>query len=194
MLLVYGAGQTPVSKSRPNGVSPMTNDTGSAATEEQFGFDEGFAVARPQRASLSGTAVLTSVALAERYAFPGRNEPVVTASSVYTDDPQDAASSAFDGSPQTTWISGAGDARPALTIRWRGRKRISMIMIERPAGVTGPLAVRITGSAGQVRTGVVGSQGLFSPDSVTFAPMKTRSRSSDTPFSLNGILSSPGKR
>jgi arabinofuranan 3-O-arabinosyltransferase len=145
------------------------------STEEQFGFDEGFAVARPQRASLSGTAVLTSVALAERYAFPGRNEPVVTASSVYTDDPQDAASSAFDGSPQTTWISGAGDARPALTIRWRGRKRISMIMIERPAGVTGPLAVRITGSAGQVRTGVVGSQGLFSPDSVTFAPMKTRS-------------------
>ncbi len=143
-------------------------------TEEQYGFDESFTVARPETATLSGVAVLTSPQLIEAYAFPG-HQPVVTASSAYTGDPEDQGYSAFDNNPLTTWISGVADPHPALTIRWRGVLPVGSVTVTRPPGVTGPLPVRITGSRGQVRTGVVGRPGAGGSATVTFPPMRTSS-------------------
>jgi arabinofuranan 3-O-arabinosyltransferase len=144
-------------------------------TEEQYGFDESFTVSQPETATLSGVAVLTSPRLVQAYAFPGGHQPDVTASSAYTGDPEDQGYSAFDNNPLTTWISGATDAHPALTIRWPGVLPVGTVTITRPPGVTGPLPVRITGSGGQVRTGVVGRPGAGGSAAVTFAPMRTSS-------------------
>jgi arabinofuranan 3-O-arabinosyltransferase len=145
------------------------------STEEQYGFDESFTASRPETAALSGVAVLTSPRLIEAYAFPGGHQPDVTASSAYTGDPEDQAYSAFDSNPLTAWISGPTDAHPALTIRWRGRRPVGSVTITRPPGVTSPLPVRITGSGGQVRTGIVGRAGAAGSVTVAFAPMRTSS-------------------
>jgi arabinofuranan 3-O-arabinosyltransferase len=144
-------------------------------TEEQYGFDESVTVSRPETATLSGAAVLTSPRLIQAYAFPGGHQPEVTASSAYTGDPEDQGYSAFDNNPLTAWISGATDAHPTLTIRWRGIRPVGTVTITRPPGVPGPLPVRITGSGGQVRTGVVGPPGAAGSAAVTFAPMRTSS-------------------
>jgi arabinofuranan 3-O-arabinosyltransferase len=145
------------------------------STEEQYGFDESFAASRPETATLSGVAVLTSPPLIQAYAFPGGHQPVVTASSAYTGDPEDQGYSAFDNNPLTSWISGATDAHPTLTIRWHGARPVGTVTITRPPGVAGPLPVRITGSGGQVRTGVVGRPGAAGSAAVAFAPMRTSS-------------------
>ena len=144
-------------------------------TEEQYGFDESFTVGRPETATLSGVAVLTNPRLIEAYAFPGGHQPDVTASSAYTGDPEDQGYSAFDNNPLTTWISGTTDAHPTLTIRWRGALPVGTVTFTRPPGVRGRLPVRITGSGGQVRTGVVGRPGAGGSAAVTFAPMRTSS-------------------
>jgi arabinofuranan 3-O-arabinosyltransferase len=144
-------------------------------TEEQYGFDESFTVSRPETATLSGAAVLTNPRLIQAYAFPGANQPDVTASSAYTADPEDQGYSAFDNNPLTTWISGATDTHPTLTIRWRGVLPVGTVTITRPPGDTSPLPVQITGSGGQVRTGVVGRPGAGGSAAVTFAPMRTSS-------------------
>jgi arabinofuranan 3-O-arabinosyltransferase len=148
-------------------------------TEEQYGFDESFTVSRPEAAALSGTAVLTSPRLIQAYAFPGGHQPDVTASSAYTGDPEDQGYAAFDDNPLTAWISGPADAHPTLTIRWHGSLPVGTVTITRPPGVTSPLPVRITGSGGQVRTGVVGRPGAAGSAAVTFAPMRTSSLTLD---------------
>ncbi len=143
-------------------------------TEEQYGFDESVTVARPSSASLSGSALLINPGLIQRYAYGGQHV-AVSASSAYTADPQDQAAAAFDGNPRTTWISGALDARPRLTIAWRGSKRVSSITVLRPAGAADLLPVQITGSAGQVRSAILGGPGQPGRDVVAFAPMTTSS-------------------
>jgi arabinofuranan 3-O-arabinosyltransferase len=146
------------------------------STEEQYGFDHSFTVAQPETARLTGTAVLTSPSLIERYAFPGRQQPSVTGSSSYVSDPEDLPSSAFDANPLTTWVSGAFDRHPTLTIGWHGFKRVSTVTIQRPPGANGPLAVRITGSRGQVRTGALGAgSDSLALAALSFAPMRTDS-------------------
>ncbi len=144
-------------------------------TEEQYGFDESFTVSRPETATLSGTAVLTSPRLIQAYAFPGGHQPDVTASSAYTGDPEDQGYSAFDDNPLTAWIPSATDAHPTLTIRWRGIRPVGTVTITRPPGDTSPLPVQITGSGGQARTGVAGRPGAAGSATVTFAPMRTSS-------------------
>jgi arabinofuranan 3-O-arabinosyltransferase len=144
-------------------------------TEEQYGFDESFTVRQPADVVLSGTAVLTSPRLIEALAFPGRDQPRVTASSADTGDPEDQGYSAFDNNPLTSWVSGAADAHPTLTIRWHGRRQVGTVTIVRPPGVTGPLRVRITGSGGQVRTAIVARPGAAGRTAVSFAPMRTSS-------------------
>ncbi|HXZ65628.1 MAG TPA: alpha-(1-_3)-arabinofuranosyltransferase family protein [Streptosporangiaceae bacterium] len=144
------------------------------ATEEQYGFDESFTLPRPSSASLSGSAVLTSTSLIQRYAFGGQ-QVVVSASSTYTADPQDQAYAAFDANQRTTWISGATDTRPRLTIAWPGARRLSSITVVRPAGATDLLAVQITGSTGQVRSVILGGPGREERETIRFAPMTTSS-------------------
>jgi arabinofuranan 3-O-arabinosyltransferase len=145
------------------------------STEEQYGFSEGFTVPLAATADLSGSAVLTNPALIQRYAFTGASEPQVTASSTYTSDPEDQAWSAFDGSLTTSWISGGLQAHPTLTIRWRATKQVGMVTVVRPPGVTGALPIQVTGSGGQVRSGVIGGPGPVTSDTLTFAPMATSS-------------------
>jgi arabinofuranan 3-O-arabinosyltransferase len=145
------------------------------STEEQYGFDESFAVSRAATGTLAGTAVLTSPRLIQAYAFPGAGQPAVTATSAYTADPEDQAYAAFDGNPLTTWISGASDTHPALTIRWHISREMSSVKIMRPPGASSPLAVRITGSGGQVRTGILGRPAASGFSALSFAPMKTGS-------------------
>ncbi len=146
------------------------------STEEQYGFDEGFTVAQATTAWLSGSAVLTSPALINRYAFAGGSQrTVVAASSSYTSDPQDQPWAAFDGNARTTWISSASDAHPALTISWRRSRRIDTISVQRRAGASDLLPVLLAGSDGQVRSAVLGGPRPGSTETLTFAPMKTRS-------------------
>lgn len=144
-----------------------------SSTEEQYGFDHSFTVQRAEQARLSGTAVLTDPAVIEQYAFGSGKHATVTASSTYTSDPQDQAWSAFDGNPQTTWISSPADRHPSLTVTWRKKKIISSITVLRPAAASGVLTMRITGSQGQVRTATLDGEGVGGSDTVAFAPMQT---------------------
>ncbi len=146
----------------------------ATATEEQYGFDESFTVPRASMARLSGSAILTDPSVIQRYAFGTRGVAVI-ASSDYTGDPQDQAYAAFDANPETAWISGASDARPRLEIRWSGARVLTGITVVRPAAAAGPLPVQITGSAGQVRSVILGSSGRTGRDVVRFAPMTTSS-------------------
>ena len=138
-------------------------------TEEQYGFSHAFSLRSPERAVLSGSAVLTDPSVADNYARLGTGQATVTASSVYTDDPQDQARSAFDGNPATSWIASSQDQRPALTVSWGKARTIRQVTIKRPPGDTGLLQVLITGSRGQAR----GAMLTTASGVVTFAPMRT---------------------
>jgi arabinofuranan 3-O-arabinosyltransferase len=141
----------------------------ATATEEQYGFDEGFAAPRGYRGTLSGEAILTSGRLLARYGWPGRDQPRVTATSTYTDDPEDMASAAFDGSLATAWISAATDQHPVLTIRWPGVRTVRGISVIQPPGGRSLAQVYVTDPAGQVGGGFVGRT-----QELTFSrPMRT---------------------
>jgi len=141
-------------------------------TEEQIGFNESATVARPIPASLSGSAVLTSPVVIEQHAFDSP-QVSVTASSTYTPDPQDQPYAAFDASQQTAWISGATDTRPRLTIRWREPRLVSSITVLRPPGAADLVPMQITGSAGQVRSVILGGLGSKGREVVRIAPLQT---------------------
>jgi arabinofuranan 3-O-arabinosyltransferase len=145
------------------------------STEEQYGFNEAFTVARAGVAALSGTAIMTDSKLIEQYAYAGSGQPVVTASSTLTADPEDQPSSAFDGNPETSWISGASDPHPSLTVHWRGAITVHSIVVVRPAGAAGLARLTITGSGGQTRSAVLGGPAAGSAERVSFAPMTTDS-------------------
>jgi arabinofuranan 3-O-arabinosyltransferase len=141
----------------------------ATATEEQYGFDEGFTAPRGYRGRLSGEAIMTSSRLSARYGWPGRDQPRVTASSTYTADPEDMASAAFDGSLATAWISAATDQHPVLTIRWHGVRTVRSIKVIQPPGGRSLAQVYVTDPAGQVGGGFVGRT-----QTLTFSrPMRT---------------------
>jgi arabinofuranan 3-O-arabinosyltransferase len=140
----------------------------SGSTEEQYGFDHAFTVPAPVQAELRGSATLTNTSLADHYALPGGSQPAVTASSTYTGDPQDQPRNAFDGDTATTWIASPADPHPRLTISWGYPRVISRVTFRRPPGASGLTQVLITGSQGQRRGAMVGTDGVAS-----FAPMKT---------------------
>jgi arabinofuranan 3-O-arabinosyltransferase len=184
------AGAEPVvalSKAQPQPSDCMLTSLGwvcspllAQPTEEQYGFNQEFTAARAYPATLTGQAVLTSPKLIARYAWPGRDQPKVTASSTYTSDPQDMPASAFDGDLATSWIAGATDQHPVLTIRWHGQQAVSHLTFIQPPSAVSPLQVLITGSRGQLRGGVIGASGQLS-----FKPMRTsRLRIAFTPAQL----------
>ena len=140
-------------------------------TEEQYGFDQSFTSNYSEQTVVHGSAILTSTSLVETYVRGKRHQPLVTASSAYTPDPQDQGLSAFDGNPATAWVASLDDADPVLTVTWDYSRRISQVRIQRPPGDrSGSLQVRINGSAGQLRGGYVGTNGVLK-----FAPMTTKS-------------------
>jgi arabinofuranan 3-O-arabinosyltransferase len=137
-------------------------------TEEQYGFDEEFTVARGHPATVTGLAVMTNTQLIEKAVYRG-SQPTLTASSSYTADPEDMASSAFDGNLSTSWISGAADMHPVLKIRWPAVETIRSLTIVRPPGASSLMQVLVTGSGGQSAGGVLGTS-----DKLTFRqPLRT---------------------
>ena len=140
----------------------------SNATEEQYGFDEGFTLATPEKAQLSGSALLLNAAEIAGYTFAG--QATVTASSTDTSDPEDQAWNAFDGNAATGWTASTADAHPRLEVNWGHQVTVSQVTIKRPAGASGTAQVVITGSGGQTRGAVITKSGT-----VTFAPMTTSS-------------------
>ncbi len=139
-------------------------------TEEQYGFDEGFTAAAGEAGTLTGTAVLSSQALINRYIYKWPGQPQVSGSASYTADPEDMPAAAFDGNLATTWISGPTTLYPRLTIRWHSSHVISAVNIVRPGGAAAPAQVLITGSHRQLRGGIIGASGVLK-----FAPIRTRS-------------------
>jgi arabinofuranan 3-O-arabinosyltransferase len=125
-------------------------------TEEQYGFDEGFTSPAGHAATLTGQAIMTSTRLIARYAWPGQDQPRVTASSAYTADPEDMAAAAFDGTMSTAWISGAGNQHPVLRIRWHGMKTIRDLEVIQPPGGNSLAQVSVTDPAGQLTGGFIG--------------------------------------
>jgi arabinofuranan 3-O-arabinosyltransferase len=152
----------------PTSLSWVCSPALAKPTEEEFGFDEGFAARHTHAASLYGTAVMTDPSVIARYAWPDRRQPHVAASSTYTSDPEDSAFAAFDGNPATSWISDASDQRPMLSIRWTRAKVIDRVTILQPPGASSLLQITMTGSGGQQRTGMIGAGGRLS-----FRPMRT---------------------
>ena len=120
---------------------------------------------------MRGTAVLTAPALIAKDALSGPGQPVVTASSTETDDPQDQAWNAFDGNQATSWIASPSDPHPTLSISWQAPATASQLTIERPPNATGLTQVLITGSGGQRRGAMV----VGASARVRFAPMTTTS-------------------
>jgi arabinofuranan 3-O-arabinosyltransferase len=143
----------------------------AAPAEEQYGFSHAFYEHSPERTGLTGSAVLIDPSLADTYARLGPRQATVTASSVYTGDPQDQARSAFDGNPATSWIASSTDQQPTLTVRWEKARTIRRVTIDRPRGDSGLLQVMITGSAGQARGAMITGASRV----VSFAPMRTTS-------------------
>jgi arabinofuranan 3-O-arabinosyltransferase len=139
-------------------------------TEEQYGFDQTAVEPAAQRARLSGTAILTDPSLIEHYALDWPGEPVVTATSTQTDDPQDQPWNAFDGNLATTWVANPEDPHPQLSIVWGYNKTISQLTIERPPGASSVMQLVIVGNNGQRRGAIIGASGV-----ATFTRMTTTS-------------------
>jgi arabinofuranan 3-O-arabinosyltransferase len=146
----------------------VCSPTLSNPSEEQYGFDEGFTLATPEKAELSGSALLLNALDIADYTFAG--QPTVGASSTDTSDPQDQAWSAFDGNAATGWTASTADAHPRLEVNWGHQVTVSQINIKRPAGASGTAQVVITGSNGQTRGAVIAKSGV-----VTFKAMTTSS-------------------
>ena len=143
----------------------------TTSTEEQYGLDRTFREQTAEPATVRGSAILVNASLADRFTRLSPDEPQVTASSVYTPaDPQDQPTAAFDGNQATSWVAAAADRHPTLSIRWTGSRTVSRLTIDRPAGASGFLEVRLTGSGGQRRQAWASGSGV-----VTFAPMRTSS-------------------
>jgi arabinofuranan 3-O-arabinosyltransferase len=140
----------------------------ATATEEQYGFDQGFSASAAGQATVRGLAVLISPRLISKYLQLAPGEAWVSASSRYTRDPEDQPRSAFDGNPATTWVASPTDANPTLSISWPRSRTVRMVTIQRPPGASGQLQVLLAGDRGQARGGTVGPGGVL-----RFAPMRT---------------------
>ena len=125
-------------------------------TEEEYGFDEGFTSAGSRLAAMRGQAIMTSTTLSTRDAWPGHDQPRVTGTSVYTRDPQDAPSAAFDGSAATAWVAAATDRHPALTIRWPRPRTVRQVTVTVPRGASTLDEVQVYDRAGLIGGGFIG--------------------------------------
>jgi arabinofuranan 3-O-arabinosyltransferase len=142
----------------------------AVSTEEQYGFDRTVNEPYGEPAVITGSAILVDPSLATKFVRLSPRQPLVTASSTYTSDPQDQGLNAFDGDPRTAWVASLSDPHPTLRISWSGARTVSRVVVHRPPGASGPLQALITGSGGQVRGAWIGADGV-----VTFPPMRTTS-------------------
>jgi arabinofuranan 3-O-arabinosyltransferase len=92
-----------------------------------------------------------------------------TATSLAVADLRSGPLSAIDGDPGTTWTARRGDLRPALTLRWVGRRRVADIAIgvSPDAAARRPTRVTLVGASGRR------SVSLDERGRATFNPMRT---------------------
>ncbi len=145
----------------------VCSDLLETGDEDGTGFDRSFTLSAGGPARITGTARLTDETLIEKYATLG-STVTVHGSSAQTADPVDQPRSAFDGDATTTWIAGAKDTSPTMTISWGKRRTLDHLTISRPPLARGPLSVRIEGGDGTWRSAPVDAQGRL-----TFSPLKT---------------------
>ncbi|MGI5269364.1 alpha-(1-_3)-arabinofuranosyltransferase domain-containing protein [Nonomuraea sp. CA-218870] len=142
--------------------------------EESSGFDRTFTVEEKGPATLRGTAVLRDSALVDRFTRVSGAVTRVSGTSQLSDDAVVAPRSAFDGDLTTTWIPADGDREPALTVAWKGKKKISRIQVGRPGSDTQSLDVVVTGDGGVSRGGRVDERGYVRFDPITTTELKIR--------------------
>ncbi|GAA3193762.1 alpha-(1-_3)-arabinofuranosyltransferase [Actinocorallia longicatena] len=127
--------------------------------EEAYGFDRTF-TADARRVTLTGRAVLTDTALADRYSRFSQL-PSASASSQAHGGTATWARAAFDGDPATTWLPDAADDRPELVLKWKDTKRIDRITVTRPPAARSVVPIAITGDDGSLRAGILDGTGVF---------------------------------
>src|SRR5690606_40022693 len=79
-----------------------------------------------------------------------------------------------DGDLTTTWVPADDDREPALTVAWKGRKKISAIQVGRPGSDTDPLDVVITGDDGVSRGGRVDERGHVEFEPIVTSQLRIR--------------------
>jgi len=136
--------------------------------EESSGLDRTFTADEERAVTLRGSAVLRDSELVDRYTRVGGAVTRVSGTSQLGEDAVVSPRAAFDGDLTTTWVPADDDREPALTVAWKGRKKISAIQVGRPGSDTDPLDVVITGDDGVSRGGRVDERGH-----VEFEPIVT---------------------
>jgi arabinofuranan 3-O-arabinosyltransferase len=170
-----GGGPSVVVMARSPGAAPtcmqgsirwVCTDLLARGDEDGTNFARVFSASSAARASVSGRATLNDLGLIEKYTTLKSQISVTGTSSLSS--PVSRPRSAFDGDPATTWVPGANDTSPALTVGWPRRITIDHLKVERPPLAAGPLQVRLEGDRGSWREGAIDSAGRLK-----FAPFTT---------------------
>ena len=112
--------------------------------EDGYGFDRTFPVPHEETRSVTGRAVLTDPATADRIVNLPKRYPHVTASSTATGHPAALGRAAFDGDLKTIWYADPADRRPALDIDLGRSRRVSEIRLLFPDSHLGKPPVKVT--------------------------------------------------
>ncbi|MFD2355454.1 hypothetical protein ACFSTC_48570 [Nonomuraea ferruginea] len=142
--------------------------------EESTGLDRTFTADAERAVTVRGSAVLRDSALADRFTRVSGGVTRVSGTSQLSEDAVVSPRSAFDGDLTTTWVPADGDREPALTVAWKGKKKISRIQVGRPGSDTQSLDVVVTGDGGVSRGGRVDERGHVSFDPITTTQLKIR--------------------
>ncbi|MFC5815285.1 alpha-(1-_3)-arabinofuranosyltransferase domain-containing protein [Nonomuraea harbinensis] len=142
--------------------------------EESTGLDRTFTADAERAVTVRGSAVLRDSALVDRFTRVSGGVTRVSGTSQLSEDAVVSPRSAFDGDLTTTWVPADGDREPALTVAWKGKKKISRIQVGRPGSDTQSLDVVVTGDGGVSRGGRVDERGHVSFDPITTSQLKIR--------------------
>jgi arabinofuranan 3-O-arabinosyltransferase len=115
---------------------------------EWSGLDRRLAVAQAGAWELTGTVVALPTPATAALLGPLIGA-VVTADSVYGDDPTVSGLFAFDGRPETQWLADPAASEATLTMTWSGERTITRIAVDAAAvPAAEPVRARIEASGG----------------------------------------------
>jgi len=123
---------------------PACDPTFAQSGEEDSAIDRTFTLAKAAQYRLSAKVRLRGGAALETI-LRRSGDPVVTASSVNSDDPRQAARLAIDGNPNTTWQAAPGDAAPTLRLDLGAARKVDTVTLKTDprAAVAQPLTVTV---------------------------------------------------
>ncbi|WP_304528900.1 alpha-(1-_3)-arabinofuranosyltransferase domain-containing protein [Blastococcus haudaquaticus] len=134
-----------------------------APAEEWNGLDRRITTVEDGTWELSGTVVAQSTPAAAALLGPLGGSAVVTAGSVFGDDPSVSGAFAFDGRAETPWLADPEDDEATLAFSWTGERTVSRIAVDAPAvPAADPVRARIEASGG-VRDVDLNGFGYFEP-------------------------------